>query len=159
VYFPYLAGSGAPHMNSFARGGFLGISTDTTREQMLLALYEGIAFESKLILESFGLGSVHEMTACGGLSAHRKLMQIMADVLCLPIRVLEAEECTLYGAASLAFLDAGVTLPRPAEKDVFVPRPEKSVAYDSVYRKSYLPLQKALLAYYGSKQESIPDNG
>lgn len=152
LYFPYLNGSGAPHVSGSIRGGFLGLGTDTTRAGLLKAVYEGIAFESRLILESFGLSGIHGITACGGLNGHRKLMQIMADVLCLPVCVLEAEECTLYGAAGLACLNDGITLPKPAKKEVFAPRPKIAAAYESAYRNSYLPLSNFLFQHYDKEQ-------
>ena len=77
----------------------------------------------------------------------------MADILRLPIRVLNAEEGTLYGAAALAFRNAGILLPEPPVKAAFSPRPEHAQGYESIYRKSYLPLQQALLDYYATIQE------
>lgn len=150
IYFPYLMGSGAPHFNRHARGGFLGLSPGTTKLQLLQSVYEGIAFESRLILDAFRLDTVEELYVCGGLCAHGRLLQILSDVLRLTVRVPDVGEGTLLGAARLAYESAGVRLPKPSDKQVFAPRPFVSNAYEDIYRNQYLPLQELLLGYYSA---------
>ena len=148
VYLPYLGGSGAPHICSRARGAFLDLAEDTTRPQMILGVYEGIAFESRLILQAAQMESAKEITACGGLSAHGRLMQTMADVLGMDVLVPALTEGTLYGAARLAWEQAGVLLPKPPILRRYAPRPALLKSYDALYHSRYLPLQEQILRHY-----------
>ena len=58
VYFlPYLMGERSPHNDPNARAAFVGMSMETTREDMTLAMMEGVAFairDSYEIAKSLG---------------------------------------------------------------------------------------------------------
>ena len=45
-FLPYLMGERSPHNDVSARGAFIGMRPDTTREHMVLAVLEGVAFAS-----------------------------------------------------------------------------------------------------------------
>lgn len=152
LYFPYLAGSGAPHLNRNARGGFLGLQPDTDRLEMVKSVYQGIAFELRLICEAFPNASADEMIVCGGLTSHEALLQIFSDVLGLVVRVPDVREAALLGAARLAFEAEGIQLPVPKGKDAYLPRKTVYGAYEDIYHSQYLPLQKMLLAHFRIKE-------
>lgn len=139
LYYPYLAGSGAPHLDPTARGAVVGLSTDTTRGRIVLAAYEGIAMECKFILENPAMGQAEALTACGGLTAHPRYLQILADVLGLPVSISGQAEGSLYGAARLALSRLGDDLPIPALKATYVPRLQRTMDYASIYSEQYLP--------------------
>ena len=50
-FLPYLMGERSPHNNSDARAMFIGMSMDTTREDMTQAVLEGVAFGLRDSLE------------------------------------------------------------------------------------------------------------
>ena len=50
-FLPYLMGERSPHNNPDARAMFLGMSMDTTREDMTQAVLEGVAFGLRDSLE------------------------------------------------------------------------------------------------------------
>lgn len=139
MYLPYLAGSGAPHLNAGARGGLMGLSPQTRRGEIAAAVYEGIALETRLVLERMG-GEAAGFCAMGGLTRHPRLMQILADVTGLAARTPDMDEGTLYGAARLAAQKAlGETLLPLADGRVFRPDEERHRAYTNLYQERYLP--------------------
>ena len=110
VYFlPYLMGERSPHNDSLVRGGFFGLSLDTTRADMTLAVLEGVAFA---IRDSFevakGLGiNITETRMCGGGAKSELWCRIMANVLGIKVDLLKSEEGPSMGAAMLAMVAAG----------------------------------------------------
>ena len=75
-FLPYLMGERSPHNNPDARGTFIGLTMDTTREDMTQAVLEGVAFairDSFEVAKSLGIqiertkicGGVAEVSACG----------------------------------------------------------------------------------------------
>lgn len=67
-YLPYLMGERSPHNDPSARAAFIGMSMDTTREEMTQAVLEGVAFGLRDSLEvARNLGIQIERTKiCGG---------------------------------------------------------------------------------------------
>ena len=68
MYLPYLMGERTPHLNPEARGVFFGLSAIHTKENMMRAVMEGVAYslsDCYDILKGMGV-NVSEMMACGG---------------------------------------------------------------------------------------------
>lgn len=105
VYFlPYLMGERSPHNDPKAKGAFIGMSLDTKREDMVLAIFEGVAFairDSLEVARSLGI-KVERTTICGGGAKSPLWKKIMANVLNLKIDTVEIEEGPAYGGAILA---------------------------------------------------------
>lgn len=110
VYFmPYLSGERCPHNDVNVHGGFLGLSAQTTREQMALAVMEGVAFALRDCLElvkSSGT-EVKSSTICGGGAQSALWREIIANVLNIDIYTVETEQGPSYGAAILAMVACG----------------------------------------------------
>ena len=67
-YLPYLMGERSPHNNPDARAMFIGMSMDTTREDMTQAVLEGVAFalrDSLEVAKSLGI-RIERTKICGG---------------------------------------------------------------------------------------------
>lgn len=101
LYLPYLAGSGAPHLDPLASGALLGLRQEHSQAHVVRGITEGIAFETRWILERMGL-SGRSLTAAGGLSRREPYMQTLANALGQPVNCPACEEATLEGAAMLA---------------------------------------------------------
>ncbi len=143
IYLPFLAGSGAPHLNPAARGCLWGMSIDTPRAQVMAGVYEGIAMETRFVLERMGVQPVR-LCVMGGLTRHHRLMQVLADVTGCAAHVPAVEEGTLYGAARLA---AQCTLGRPDfpvldGAAVYTPESSMHERYTTLYRERYVPLAR-----------------
>jgi glycerol kinase len=111
VFVPALTGLGAPHWDPDARGTILGITRGTTREHLVRATLEAIAFEVRDVVDVMtteaGL-AVPLLSADGGASVNDVLMQLQADELQVPVRRPRVLETTAMGAAFLAGLATGV---------------------------------------------------
>ena len=104
LYFPYLCGERSPFKAPEARGGFMGLSTDTMREELYRAALEGVAFAMRSIQESISGPDfhLHSITLSGGGAQSLLWPQIFSDVFQCDVIVLEnAEEVGLIGATLL----------------------------------------------------------
>ncbi len=103
-FLPYLMGERSPHNNPDARGCFVGLTMDNTREEMTQAVLEGVAFALRDSLEvAKNLGIQIERTKiCGGGAKSALWRSIIANVLNIKVDIPVAEEGPAYGGAMLA---------------------------------------------------------
>ena len=110
VYFlPYLMGERSPHNNPNARGTFIGMTMDTTREDMTQAVLEGVAFalrDSLEVAKSLGI-NLERTKICGGGAKSPLWKKMIANVLNLKVDVIESEEGPALGGAMLAAVACG----------------------------------------------------
>jgi glycerol kinase len=107
---PAFVGLGAPYWDDRARGTIVGITRGTTREHLIRATLESIAFQSRDVLRCAAEDSGIRPTTLrvdGGACANDFLMQFQADVLGTPVERPETLEVTALGAAALAGLAVG----------------------------------------------------
>ena len=96
-------GERSPHNDPSARAAFIGMSMDTTREEMTQAVLEGVAFGLRDSLEvARNLEIQIERTKiCGGGAKSMLWKKIIANVMNLKVDVIESEEgCLLYTSPS-----------------------------------------------------------
>lgn len=108
---PAFVGLGAPYWDASARGTLVGMTLGTTREHIVRATLESIAYQTKELIDCMELESGHklqELRVDGGASANDFLMQFQADVLGCTISRPADTETTALGAAYLAGLATGV---------------------------------------------------
>ena len=108
-FLPYLMGERSPHNDPDARGAFIGMSMDTKRSDMTLAVLEGVAFamrDSLEVAKSLGI-DIKRTTICGGGAKSLLWRKIMANVLNLEVDIIESEEGPGYGGAILAAVGCG----------------------------------------------------
>lgn len=110
VFVPALAGLGAPHWRSDARGLLAGLSRDTDRRHIARAVLEGIALQNRDILIAMrkDAGYLSVLKVDGGAAANDLMMQLQADVLGVPCVRPEVLDTTALGAAALAGLAVGL---------------------------------------------------
>ena len=135
---PYFAPSGerAPFVDARARGQFTGLSLTTTREQLVRAVCEGIAFAARDCFERAGLTG--DLFVCGGGTRSREWMQVFADVLGRPCRLARAAGIGARGAV-LCHLRAVGEDPSPAvwtdTDEVVEPDPDHRELYDGLFER------------------------
>ena len=143
-YLPYLMGERSPHNDPDARAAFIGMSMDTTREDMTLAVLEGVAFGLRDSLEvARSIGADPERTKiCGGGAKSPLWRKIIANVMNMKVDIIESEEGPGYGAAILAAVGCGVypSVEEAAKQLVKVvateePDPELAAKYEERYQK------------------------
>ncbi|MCX7980541.1 MAG: glycerol kinase GlpK [Bacteroidia bacterium] len=121
VFFvPAFTGLGAPHWDPYARGLIIGLTRETSRETLLLAALEAIAYQSAEALELFG--EFQELYVDGGVSVNAYLMQFQADLMGRPVVRPIHGEVTAWGAAALAGRQAGLTVGRLPVAQRFLPQ-------------------------------------
>jgi glycerol kinase len=112
VFFvPALAGLAAPYWDSYARGTIVGITRATTRAHLVRATLEGIAFRTRDVLEAMAKDTgrpISSIKVDGGASANDFLMQALADISGVEVRVAAVRETTALGAAFMAGLGIGL---------------------------------------------------
>ncbi len=108
-WLPYLMGERSPHLDSTARGGWIGITARHTRGDLIRAILEGVAFSLKDCLDLIAaLGVVADSVRLSGGGARSPLWrQIFADVFGKRVTTLETQEGSAYGAALLAMAGTG----------------------------------------------------
>ena len=145
VYFlPYLMGERSPHNDPNARGVFLGMSMDTSREDMTQAVLEGVAYglrDSLEVARSLGL-AIGRTKICGGGARSPLWRRIVANVMNVKVDMLESEQGPSMGGAMLAAVACGAygSVEEAAAKIVKVtgtvePEPELVAKYEAGYRK------------------------
>ncbi len=111
VYFvPAFSGMGAPYWDMYARGTIVGLTQGTTRNHLVRAALESIAYQTRDVIEAMGAEaglSISMLRVDGGGSANRFTMQFQSDILRIPIQVSAIAETTALGAGYLAGLATG----------------------------------------------------
>lgn len=112
VYFvPAFVGLGAPHWEPDARGTLVGLTRGTTRQHIVRAALEAMAYSSADMLRAMEADSgvdATELRVDGGAALNDWLMEFQAGVLGLPVRRPANVETTALGAAGLAGIASGV---------------------------------------------------
>ena len=105
VVIPAFTGLGAPYWRADVRGAIFGITRGTTREMLVKATLDSIAFQVAQVFELMKKESgitIRSLKVDGGASRNGYLMQRQADVLGVPILQTDISESTAWGAAKLA---------------------------------------------------------
>ncbi len=133
LFLPYLRGERAPVWDPQARGAFVGLTDRHTRAHCTRAVYEGIAFAVRDILERSQVAAgvdAESLRVSGGPSRSGFWNQIKADVTGLPVQQMAVSDAACLGAAMLAAIGvqahrdlaaASAAMVRPAH--VFAPGP------------------------------------
>ena len=143
IFLPYLVGERSPHNDVNARGAFINLSATTSRGDMSKAVLEGVTFALKDCLEIAKLSGVHPefATICGGGARCKTWVQIVADILDLPIHILKTNQGPSYGAAMIAMIGDGIY------KDAF------EACNKIVKTKEIITPNKNKMDYYSKKYE------
>ncbi len=109
-FLPYLQGERTPHLDAYARGGWIGLSAIHDRRHLIRAVLEGVAFSLRdcfSIISEQGL-SIAQVRATGGGARSVIWRQIIADVLGVELVTTNIQEGPAFGAALLAGVASGV---------------------------------------------------
>ncbi len=108
-FLPYLMGERSPINDINARGTFIGMTMDTSRADMVLAVLEGVAFairDSVEVARSLGI-TIHTSKICGGGAKSPLWKRIIASVLNAELEVPVSEQGPGMGGAMLAMVACG----------------------------------------------------
>lgn len=145
----------SPLMDFDLSGLLLGMTLQTTPEEIYLALIEATAYGTRLIIETFeqaGVAVEHIVMAGGIPAKNSRLVQVYADVCGREIQVTECPNASARGAALLGLAAAtgevlgGIVRRLGAVSGTCVlPNPENSAVYNRLYAE-----YKALSHYFGA---------
>ena len=148
----YFQGNRTPYKDPLARGTVVGLTLKHGLPHLYRAVYEGICFGTRQILEDMAAHGfkLERIYAGGGGAKSRLWTQIQADVLGHPIHLPRDKETMALGAAIWAGLGAGVfkdyqdAIGRMVHIELAVtPVVQRREAYDRLYRQ-YVDLYPAV---------------
>ncbi|HPQ69077.1 MAG TPA: FGGY family carbohydrate kinase [bacterium] len=130
-------------------GAAVGLRETHTRAHFFRALLEGIAYDlrrGRHILERATKMKIERLLVAGGGARSRTIVQILCDVLDLPVMRPESEELSARGAAMVAAIGCGVYADAPeavramaSPAETFTPQADNAARYETIYRTIYLP--------------------
>ena len=107
----WLNGRRTPDANQLLKGAFMGLNLGTDAVKMYRALIEATCFGAKKIVDRFieeGI-PVKGLIGLGGVAKKSPfIMQMMADIMNMPIRIHKSEQTCALGAAMFAATAAGI---------------------------------------------------
>ncbi|MBP6977801.1 MAG: ribulokinase [Bacteroidales bacterium] len=111
VALDWMNGRRTPDANQQVKGAIMGLTLASDAPRIFKALVEATAFGSKAIVERFEREGVriHEIIGLGGVAKKSPyVMQTMANVLNMPIKVAATEQTCAFGAAMFAAVAGGL---------------------------------------------------
>ncbi len=142
----WVNGRRTPDANQKLKGAITGLSMGTDAARIFRSLVEATAFGSKAIVDRFieqGV-PIKGVIALGGVAKKSTLvMQILCDVLNMPIKVARSEQACALGAAMAAAVAAGVYATcNDAQVKMgggfemeYHPNPENAAKYQTIYKE------------------------
>jgi glycerol kinase len=107
---PAFAGLGAPYWDHEARGAIYGLTRGTTKDHLIRAALESIAYQTRDVLNVMEADSkikLKSLRVDGGASMNNFLMQFQADIMGTQVDRPKVVETTALGAAYLAGIAVG----------------------------------------------------
>jgi xylulokinase len=157
LFTPWLYGERAPVDDCYVRAAFFNLSAEHRRRDMLRAVYEGVAYNIRWLVEivekefKFPLPVLRVI---GGGAKSKPWMQILADVTKRRVEaVANPQEAGAVGAALVAGVGLGIyrdfaSLKKVVRIDgVFQPRAQNSEVYDSLF-DAYKEVYRSLRQFY-----------
>jgi xylulokinase len=144
IFTPWMYGERAPIADCNARSSFLNLSGQHRREDMIRAVYEGVAYNIRWLVETvsgeFGF-PLPKLRAIGGGAKSATWMQMLADVTHRRIEtVTDPKEAGAVGAALVAAVGLGIYPSFEALESVtrvertIEPREENFEIYDALFK-------------------------
>lgn len=144
VALDWLNGRRTPYANQALKGAITGLSLGSDAPRVFKSLVEATAFGSRMINERFiseGM-RIDRVLAVGGVAKKNPfVMQIVADVLNMPVSVAASDQTCALGSAMAASVAAGIHRDIPSaqkamgagfEKD-YHPNPERAEKYEKLF--------------------------
>jgi xylulokinase len=170
IFTPWLYGERTPIEDLTIRGGLYNLSLEMTREHIIRAIYEGIAYNIRWLFmyveknirkwvmkERVGITKENfvmpELNIIGGGAQSNVWCQIFADVLNRKIKQLKnpiqanAKGAAFIASVALGFIDWD-DIPKYTEiSNIFTPNPQNREVYDNLFRE-YINIYKSTRKLY-----------
>ncbi|MCL2856778.1 MAG: FGGY family carbohydrate kinase [Oscillospiraceae bacterium] len=151
IYHPYLGGERAPFRNSFACGGFYGLTARHTRFDMMRAVYEGMVLSLKDCHRS--LPPTRDIYIAGGGAVSDFTCALVASALKRPVLLPGCGNLTEHGIISTVKIGLGGKVhclnSQPTKK--FKPDAEQCERLDEIY-KEFVSLRCAIEPHWNQRK-------
>ncbi|MFX0069854.1 MAG: FGGY-family carbohydrate kinase [Candidatus Hermodarchaeota archaeon] len=170
IFTPWLIGERTPVENDTIRGGLYNLSLEMSREHILRAIFEGVAYNVRWLftyVEKFveksvkkerpgfrkGEHIIPELNIIGGGGSSNVWCQIFADILNRRIKQVKdpiqanARGATYIAAAGLGYIEWDHIGKHIEIANTFKPNPENRKIYDKLF-KEYLNIYKLMKKPY-----------
>jgi L-ribulokinase len=142
----WLNGRRTPYADQKLKGAILGITLGTSAPRIFRTLVEATAFGAKAIIERFQEDDIiiKQVLAIGGIPKKSPLViQILSDVLNMPVKVTKSEQSVALGAAIFGAVVSGIyksveeaqKYMTPDFETVYYPNRENISIYDNLYKR------------------------
>ena len=140
MFLPAFNGLGAPFWDSDIRGGFYGITQDTTINDITTASFLAIAFQTKeitSILEKYNI-EISKLLVDGGMVQNKIFCQLLADALQKEIIKPTNVESTAVGACKVAMIGSGESIQNISSQNSSTFKPDEALKRQySINHKSW----------------------
>ncbi|XP_048349972.1 glycerol kinase isoform X3 [Sphaerodactylus townsendi] len=110
-FVPAFSGLYAPYWEPTARGIICGLTQFTNKKHIAYAALEAVCFQTREILDAMNKDCgipLSQLQVDGGMTNNKILMQLQADILCIPVVKTSMPETSALGAAMAAGAAEGV---------------------------------------------------
>ncbi|MDI9866477.1 ribulokinase [Flectobacillus sp. DC10W] len=157
VSVDWMNGRRTPDANHTLKGGIIGLNLGSDAVKIFKSLVEATAFGARAISDRFQQEGVpiKQVIAIGGVAKKSPfVMQTLADVLNMPIKVASSDQACALGAAICASVAAGVY------PDMASAQKNMASAFDATYepRPEVVPIYEALYQRYQGIGQYIEEN-
>ncbi len=146
VAIDWMNGRRTPDANQLLKGAIAGLSLGSDAPRIFKALVEATAFGSRMINERFISEGVRidGVIAIGGVAKKNPfVMQIVSDILNMPIKVVASDQTCALGSAMAASVVAGVYENIPSAQNAmgsgfekeYKPDKVRAARYETLFRK------------------------
>jgi xylulokinase len=163
MFFPWLVGERTPVDDHHLRAAWANVSLSSTRADLVRAVLEGVALNSRWLLggvEKFRGGEFEWLHFIGGGARSRLWAQIFADVLDREIRVVEdpiranGRGAALLAGLALGRLDvAGIAAAVPIA-DTYRPNGAHRAVYDAAFR-DFVSFHKHTKGWFRARHKGV----
>lgn len=142
----WINGRRTPDANQLLKGTITGLTLGTTAPRIFRALVEATAFGGKAIVDRFRAEGVaiDNVIGIGGIALKSPfVMQVLSDVLNMPLKVCNTDQACALGAAMFAATAAGVysrveeaiAAMNSGFAKTYEPNPEHAATYQAIYEQ------------------------
>ena len=145
LFLPAFNGLGAPFWDSDIRGGFYGITQDSSIEDIVTAAFQAITFQTKeitSILEKYDI-EINNLLVDGGMVGNDSFCQALADTLDKEIFQPENIESTAIGACKVCMMSSGLDIEKINNSKIKPFKPNKGLT--ETYSKNYTKWKSYIL--------------
>ncbi|MDQ7026098.1 MAG: FGGY family carbohydrate kinase [Anaerolineae bacterium] len=149
LYLPYLNGERSPFSDPFARGTFVGLTGQTSKQVMTRAVLEGVIYAYRHVLDILLPEGVSSLMVTGGGTRSTEWCQLFSDIIGLPIHIsADAENVGIRGALQAVAVQRQQQTSYSIEdlpiSQTLQPQPTFKTLYDNkyqIFRQLHITLQ------------------